>query len=127
VLHRRSVLTWAGLAVAALPAACSHSWYGASDMNWNERGRGAYDVPIRFTVDSSKILPGAIGCPAMMYDPRDHHGIRLTQSGKDDAGHSRGDYEVAPPGRYGVRPGELLRVDCQNGRAVGIVPEPQPD
>jgi hypothetical protein len=31
-----------------------------------------------------------------------------------------GDYEV-PEGRYGVGPGEVLRLDCSTGRVLGIV------
>jgi hypothetical protein len=32
----------------------------------------------------------------------------------------RGDYSV-PQGAYGVRTGELLRVDCADGAPLGIV------
>jgi hypothetical protein len=50
-----------------------------------------------------------------MIDPRDHTRLTLIRS----AG-GVGDYE-APPGRYGVQEGELLRLECATGRVIGIV------
>jgi hypothetical protein len=32
-----------------------------------------------------------------------------------------GDYEVKPPGRYGLADKEFLRVECPSGRPVGAV------
>lgn len=45
------------------------------------------------------------------------NGARLMM---ERAWHGAGDYSV-PAGTYGVRTGELLRVDCSNGPPVGIV------
>jgi hypothetical protein len=50
-----------------------------------------------------------------MIDPRDGTKIVLEQSSD-----GRGFYRV-PAGRYGVRPGELLVVECGTGRVIGIV------
>lgn len=50
-----------------------------------------------------------------MIDPRDGTELRLVRS---QAG--RGDYAV-PTGRYDVAAGELLRLDCRTGEAIGIV------
>ena len=52
----------------------------------------------------------------MLVDPRNGNRLRLIRSL-----HGVGDYEV-PPDAYGVRPGELLRVDSVTGTAAGIVP-----
>jgi hypothetical protein len=88
--------------------------------------RAASDTPPRFMVgaldpggETTEPQPG-VGCRNPMVDPRD--GTRLTlvlsQAGADG---EIGDYAV-PEGRYGVGPGELLRLECGTGRVVGIVP-----
>jgi len=80
--------------------------------------RPAQDAPERFVMtDSSAITgtPGAATCHSPIVDPRS--GARLTM---ERAYHGNGDYSV-PAGSYGVRAGELLRVDCANGQAIGIV------
>ena len=60
-------------------------------------------------------FPGT-GCLSPLYDFSD--GTRLTLL----ASHSGvGDYAV-PGGRYGVGPGEALRLECNTGRVIGIVP-----
>lgn len=114
-------------ATVLLSAACANSWYGSVSNNWEERGRAGYDLPIRFVADTSATTADTTGCLITLYDPRDRHPLRLTQSGRTGSGHSRGDYDVIPAGRYGVRSGEFLRIDCETGRALGIVPEPKPD
>lgn len=80
--------------------------------------RPAENAPERFTLaDSSAVTgtPGAATCRSPLVDPR--NGARLTMQRAD---RGRGDYSV-PAGSYGVRGGELLRVDCSNGQPVGIV------
>ena len=79
------------------------------------------DAPDRFLVgsltDASTRQPASgEGCRNPMVDPRD--GTRLTLV-RSDSG--RGDYQVAG-GRYGVTAGSLLRLDCETGVAVGVVP-----
>jgi hypothetical protein len=54
-------------------------------------------------------------CRNPLVDPRD--GTRLTLIRSADG---RGDYEPEPL-RYGLKEGQLLRVDCATGRAVGVV------
>lgn len=54
-------------------------------------------------------------CRNPLYDPADRTSVRLVRSEM-----GRGDYEV-PDGKYGVGPGELLRLECGSGRPVGIV------
>ena len=59
-------------------------------------------------------------CRNPMVDPRDGTQLMLVQS-QPGAGGQVGDYAV-PEGGYGARPGELLRMDCGTGRAIGLVP-----
>jgi hypothetical protein len=87
--------------------------------------RPAVDAPDAFrvgTLDPTGMLaepqPGG-PCRSPMVDPRD--GTRLTLIQSQAAGNGyMGDYAVLD-GRYGVGPGELLRLDCGTGRPVGIV------
>lgn len=90
----------------------------ASSVNWNETGRPAGEVPARFVADTSAAAApaGAQGCLVRLMDPRDGTRLTLQQSAE-----TLGDYRVEA-GRYGVRAGEWLRVECATGRAVGIVP-----
>ena len=81
--------------------------------------RLAQNVPKSFAVDASIASTANAGqegtCYSPMIDPRDQTHLRLVRS----AG-GYGDYEV-PPGRYGVGAGELLRLDCKTGQALGVV------
>lgn len=79
----------------------------------------AIDAPTHFLVrapDGRAVdpTPGE-GCRNPMIDPRDGAPLILIRS----AG-GRGDYQV-PVARYGVRKGELLRLDCATGNVIGIV------
>lgn len=80
--------------------------------------RTTVDVPDHFMTDTptGAAEPGpGDDCHNPLIDPRD--GTRLTLIRSADG---RGDYESQPL-RYGLKVGELLRVDCASGRAVGIV------
>ena len=81
--------------------------------------RMAQDAPAQFVTEDGG-PPPADACRSPLIDPRDQTRLRLVRSGSVGAAH-QGDYEV-PQGRYGVRAGELLRVDCSTGQALGIVP-----
>ena len=85
------------------------------------RGRTAENTPSRFDADSNfariapeDTLPGS-GCLSPMHDPRDNTKLIMRRAEK-----GVGDYEV-PDGKYGVRNGELLRIDCNTGETLGIV------
>ena len=88
--------------------------------------RAASDTPERFrvgSVDTAGVLtqPQRDGaCRNPMVDPRDGTRLRLVQSRPVGDDHI-GDYEP-PVGRYGVKPGELLRLNCGTGEAIGVVP-----
>jgi hypothetical protein len=57
----------------------------------------------------------AVSCPSPIMDPNTHAQLTMVRS---YAG--RADYAV-PQGSYGAGAGELLRVDCGDGSAAGIV------
>jgi hypothetical protein len=81
--------------------------------------RPAESTPARFEPDLAELriagdtIAGA-GCRSPMVDPRDGTVITFLRSTT-----TVGDYDV-PSGRYGVGPGELLRIECNTGRVVGI-------
>jgi len=85
--------------------------------------RSASNVPFRFDPDppAARVAPADTiageGCRNPMLDPRDGQRLTLVRSLGGE-----GDYRV-PMGTYGVRPGELLRLECNTGRVVGIVVE----
>lgn len=54
-------------------------------------------------------------CISPLVDSEDGTEIILVESGK-----GVGDYKV-PSGKYGVKDNELIRVDCQTGKVLGIV------
>jgi len=108
-MHRYLLCT---IAIFALAACNTSMSYPTAVL------RPAEGAPERFVkADSSPITgtPGAAPCASPIVDPR--NGARLTM---ERAYQGNGDYTV-PAGSYGVRTGELLRVDCATGAAVGIV------
>jgi hypothetical protein len=83
--------------------------------------RSAEDVPNRFEPKNpmARIMPAdtiaGTGCLSPMVDPRDGTEVGFLRS---DEGYA--DYAV--PGRlYGVGAGELLRLECNTGKVLGIV------
>jgi hypothetical protein len=80
--------------------------------------RPAQDAPEHFVLGDGSALngtPGAATCSSPLRDPRGGDPITLERSYQGS-----GDYRVSG-GRYGVGAGELLRVNCANGTALGIV------
>ena len=79
----------------------------------------ARDLPDHFLVglpSGSTAEPVAgEGCRNPMVDPRDGSLLRLVRSAE-----ARGDYQV-PGNRYGVGAGQLLRLNCATGVALGVV------
>ncbi|MBR9990135.1 MAG: hypothetical protein KFH98_10285 [Gemmatimonadetes bacterium] len=80
--------------------------------------RVAQDLPVHFITEDGDVGV-ADGCRSPLVDPRDQTRIRMLRSGAVGSAH-HGDYEV-PEGRYGVGRGELLRIECATGQALGIV------
>lgn len=76
--------------------------------------REAENVPDLFLPEEGVELDTK-SCKSPMIDPRDNSKIIMVSSKN-----SMGNYEV-PVGKYGVGKGELLRLDCTNGKVLGIV------
>lgn len=77
--------------------------------------RTATEVPLRFFPPEGVSLENN-ACRNPMHDPRDGTTLLMIRS----FGDGRGDYQV-PDGKYGVRTGELLRINCSTGEVLGIV------
>lgn len=108
-----------GISLLALLTSCASG--GPSSMPPDASSRPASDAPPRFDPPdgAGRLAPvdtlAGGGCLNPMRDPEDGARLTLIRSGGQ-----RGDYAV-PQGRYGVREGELLRLDCNTGAPIGIV------
>ena len=78
--------------------------------------RQAEDTPSRFVREDGS-APASTVCANPMVDPRNGDRLRLVRQ----PGGQQADYAVPVVGLYGVRGGELLRLNCTTGRPVGIV------
>lgn len=81
--------------------------------------RAATEVPDHFLVgelsgNETSEPGGDLVCRSPLIDPRNGTRITLVRSKS-----GRGDYEV-PAGKYGVGEKEVLRIECANGKAIGI-------
>jgi hypothetical protein len=97
-------------------AGCAHG----SKFPPDEVARPASDMPSRFVYDATDFNPDSLptgDCRSPMSDPRDQTRLMMVRIVKG----KRADYEV-PEGRYGVKTGELLRINCVTSAAIGIVP-----
>ena len=91
----------------------------------------AKDVPARFEVEGE---PGDVGtCAPQLVDRERGVKLRIGASRKESRGTQRGDttivvhsgygdYYVDPPSAYGLRDGEMLRVDCSQNVPIGRAP-----
>jgi hypothetical protein len=111
---RRNIVK--GGMMTVLLAACSIGLSGPGGVL-----RNAENVPNHFepkNPDARIIPPDTIagsGCLSPMVDPRDGTEVGFLRSGDGYA-----DYAV-PNGLYGVGRNELLRIECNTGRVVGVV------
>ncbi|HEU4630637.1 MAG TPA: hypothetical protein VFS08_12880 [Gemmatimonadaceae bacterium] len=102
--------------------ACVTAGLGESSFPPDSAVRPAADVPARFEPldPAARLAEGdtitGVSCRSPMVDPRDGMPLRLVRSAE-----GRGDYE-ARNGRYGTGTSGLLRLDCNTGRALGVVP-----
>jgi hypothetical protein len=103
--------------ILLLGSACA---MGTSTYPIDAPARTASDVPGQFVMAPGAVGPDTASTPAChnpMIDPRDGTRIVLVSA----QGGKVGDYRV-PEGRYGVGPGELLRLNCGSGAVIGIIP-----
>jgi hypothetical protein len=111
----RTGLSLLGFLVFSL-AGCAHGQKYPAD----EVARPASGLPSRFVYDASNYNPDSLpmgDCRTPMTDPSDHTVLVMVRIVKD----KRADYQV-PEGHYGVKAGELLRINCRTSAAIGIVP-----
>ena len=108
VMTRTALGSIAALIVVVALAACASMGFPA-----DATARPAAEVPERF--DGADESPSAPACRTLLVDPRDGAELVLVRSLE-----GRGDYEP-PVGRYGVGAHELLRIDCDTRRVIGIV------
>jgi hypothetical protein len=85
--------------------------------------RAPVDAPDHFLVvvldaSGTETTSEPLGNPACRSPLQDPDGARLTL---ERSSGGQGDYAVEE-GRYGVRAGELLRVECATAKPLGIVP-----
>ena len=114
-MTRRGALALVG-ALAVSGIGCAHGQKFPPD----EVAKPASDLPTRFMYDATDYNPDSLPlkeCRSPMSDPRDRTRLVMVREVKD----KRADYEV-PEGRYGVKAGELLRINCRTSAAIGIVP-----
>lgn len=78
--------------------------------------RPATDAPAVFEAPAGTTMRNN-GCLSPLTDPRNGTRIIMRTSFGEEG---MGDY-VVPDGTYGVKNGELLRVNCTTGEVVGIV------
>ena len=109
----KRVFAMVAVIVAAAGCASASRGFPSDDV-----ARQASDTPDRFVADAGApaATSSTAACQSPITDPRTGAKLRFvrTQPG-------RGDYEVAA-GQYGARAGELLRIDCNTLKAVGLVP-----
>jgi hypothetical protein len=117
MIYRMVSTRWlCGAAIALVLGGCATS---STPLRADALTRQAVDTPDRFLVGlhdsdaTSEPEPGE-GCRNPMVDPRDRTRLILMR-----AAEQLGDYEV-PAGRYGVGQKELLRLECNTGRSIGI-------
>jgi hypothetical protein len=111
----------AALAVALLMTACAVANSSVSPEKRDELlVRPAKRVPPRFEPSdrSLRLSDGDTiagpGCVSPLKDPRNGTEVRFIHSTW------YGDYEI-PVGKYGSVSGELLRIECNTGRVMGLV------
>ena len=85
--------------------------------------RAGTDLPAQFEpppgfgrLSPTDTIPGN-ACLSPMRDPRNNTDIKMVRAANGEA-----DYKV-PAGQYGVGAHQLLRLDCNTGRPLGIVTE----
>ncbi|MGE0636685.1 MAG: hypothetical protein AB7P01_09605 [Bacteroidia bacterium] len=78
--------------------------------------RQAENVPEAFFPPEGIVLDET-SCKSPLTDKRD--GTKITMA---SSANSEGTYRV-PEGKYGVKKGELLLLDCKTGKVLGIVKE----
>ena len=110
--------------IVALIVLLSPSAAEAQGENWYLRPTHMDSLPERVIPDPAAGAPSDFDpgtCLGLFVDPKSGTRFVLQRSFLTDNG-PIGDYAIEPPGRYGVGPGTLVRMDCAIGRPLGGVP-----
>lgn len=98
--------------VCVVSASCATTtWQTSADAS----AMTGTPAEFRPTETVAQAARGSAPCLNPLVDPRDGTRITLVRSSG-----GLGDYAVAS-GKYGVGAGQLLRVDCSDGRPMGVV------
>jgi hypothetical protein len=95
----------------------------AQGQNWYLRPTHIDSLPERVIPDTADGAPRDFDpgtCQKLFIDPRNGTRFVLQRDFMTDHG-PIGDYAIEPPGRYGVGPKTLVRMDCAIGRPLGGV------
>ncbi len=107
------------VAVLTMPGAAA-----AQGQNWYLRPTRIDSLPERVVPDTAAGAPLDYDpgtCQQVFIDPGSSTRFVLQRDFMTGNG-PIGDYAVEPPGRYGVDPRTLVRMDCAIGRPLGGVP-----
>lgn len=106
---------------AALPVlACLALGCGAR-ASTNVAPRPVTGLPDHFVVQGPTPPVSGRACIVHLKSPVDDTRLTLRTSSDNGSAGIAGDYQVEPPGRYGLAGRELLRIDCLTNRAIGAV------
>ncbi len=107
----------------SLTLICGCGTNGSSGFPSTAPLRAGTDLPAQFEppegfgrLSPTDTISGG-ACLTPMRDPRDNSSIKMVRADNGQA-----DYKV-PDGHYGVGEHQLLRLDCNTGRPLGIVKE----
>jgi hypothetical protein len=109
IRHLRQVFVFGIVVCVALGSSCMTQRDAAASIHQ------ASDCPKQFVAKGAENTVNSGAARSPMVDPRNGTEIILVRSDR-----GWGDYEV-PAGLYGVKPGELLRLEVATGRVIGIV------
>jgi hypothetical protein len=118
--HRLSVsIRFAALVTLLGVAGCPSPYQGPGPVRPPAPGTSKrfVNIPPHAGDEPRDTMPGS-GCVSRMYDFYGN-GTQVTLISSPDG--RVGDYEV-PDGRYGVGANEALRLNCNTGRVIGVVP-----
>jgi hypothetical protein len=95
----------------------------ASHSSWNATPTPAPGTPDVFVIDSSKgaMLAVSPTCAVHLVDPASGTTLTLVRSDMPRGLGPFGDYSLTPTASYGLRPDQLLRVDCATEKPLGAV------
>lgn len=81
-------------------------------------------TPAQFVTLDGDTEPAGMTCRSPLRDRNGVVTLTLVRSGRDRERITIGwgDYAVSPAGSYGLRPNQLLRVECGSGQPAGVVP-----